>query len=292
VRTDPVGAIALITDLAARCVTTWGRRGRLLGIGMAVPSPVDVARPDELCEVILPAWRGVAVGEALRKRFKVPVLIDNDANLAALGERWWGLAQGVDDFAYIKVATGVGSGHMFGGRIYRGARGLAGEIGHLAMDPRGAPCVCGLRGCLTTLVGAQALVDRARALAPGHPDSVLADREIAIGDIEDAALAGDKLALKVTSEAAHHLGIAIADLLNLLNPSLVIIGGGLARLGELLLTPLQRAVDRGTLITSVRATKIVVSALGARAVAVGAATLMLERAFADPSHFPAAAAGR
>ena len=293
VRSDPAGALALVTELAVRAVKTWGRRtDRLLGVGMAVPSPVDVDRPDELCEVILPAWRGVAVSAALRKRFKVPVLVDNDANLAALGERWWGLGQGVDDFAYIKVGTGIGAGYIIGGRIYRGARGLAGEIGHLAIDPRGPPCVCGNRGCLATLVGAQALVERASALLPRHPASLLGRAEVTISAIEDAALAGDRLALQVTAEAAERLGVAIADLLNLLNPAMVIIGGGLARLGELLLAPLREAVSRRTLVTSSRGTRIATSGLGARAVAVGAATMMLERALTDPSLFPSAAAGR
>lgn len=293
VRSDPAGALALVTELAVRAVKTWGRRtDRLLGVGMAVPSPVDVDRPDELCEVILPAWRGVAVSAALRKRFKVPVLVDNDANLAALGERWWGLGQGVDDFAYIKVGTGIGAGYIIGGRIYRGARGLAGEIGHLAIDPRGPPCVCGNRGCLATLVGAQALVERASALLPRHPASLLGRAEVTISAIEDAALAGDRLALQVTGEAAERLGVAIADLLNLLNPAMVIIGGGLARLGELLLAPLREAVSRRTLVTSSRGTRIATSGLGARAVAVGAATMMLERALTDPSLFPSAAAGR
>ena len=293
VRSDPAGALALVTELAVRAVKTWGRRtDRLLGVGMAVPSPVDVDRPDELCEVILPAWRGVAVSAALRKRFKVPVLVDNDANLAALGERWWGLGQGVDDFAYIKVGTGIGAGYIIGGRIYRGARGLAGEIGHLAIDPRGPPCVCGNRGCLATLVGAQALVERASALLPRHPASLLGRAEVTISAIEDAALAGDRLALQVTGEAAERLGVAIADLLNLLNPAMVIIGGGLARLGELLLAPLREAVSRRTLVTSSRGTRIATSGLGARTVAVGAATMMLERALTDPSLFPSAAAGR
>jgi glucokinase-like ROK family protein len=293
VRTDPTGTLTLMNELATRCVRRWGHKAdRLLGIGVAVPSPVDLARPDELCDVILPAWRGVSVAAALRKRFDVPVLIDNDANLAALAERWWGLGQGVDEAAYIKVATGVGAGHIIGGRIHRGARGLAGEIGHLAIDPRGPACVCGLRGCLTTLVGSQALVERALALRPAYPTSLLTAGELTIGAIEDAALAGDPLALQVVDEAAGHLGIAIANLINLLNPEIVIIGGGLARLGETLLVPLRRAVDLRTLITSVRAATVVTSSLGARAVAIGAATLMLERAFIDPALFPIAAARR
>jgi glucokinase-like ROK family protein len=287
VRSDPAGTLALMTTLSARCVKTWGGRAeQLIGIGIAVPSPVDRTRPDELCEVILPAWRGVAVGAALSARYRIPAEIDNDANLAALAERWWGLGRGVDDFAYIKLATGVGSGQIIGGRIYRGARGLAGEIGHLAIDPRGPRCICGLRGCLTTLVGTAALVERAGELLPMHADSVLARAPITIQAVEEAALAGDPLALRVVGEAADHLGTAIAGLLNLTNPSMVIIGGGVARLGDILLRPLRAAVEARTLITAVRSATIVTSALGARAVALGAATLMLERALNDPGLFP------
>jgi predicted NBD/HSP70 family sugar kinase len=289
VRSDPQGTLALMAELSARCVKTWGGRlDRLVGIGIAVPSPVDRSRPDELCEVILPAWRGVAVGAALSKRYKVAAEIDNDANLAALAERWWGLGRGVEDFAYIKLATGVGSGHIVGGRIYRGSRGLAGEIGHLAIDPRGPRCICGLRGCLATLVGTAALIERAGELVPMHPDSEVARAPITIHAIEEAALRGDPLALRVVGEAADHLGTAIAGLLNLTNPAMVIIGGGVARLGDILLRPLRAAVEARTLITAVRSASIVTSALGARAVAVGAATMMLEGALNNPSLFPVA----
>lgn len=294
VQGDPAGALALMTELSARCVRAWGQRSeRLLGAGIAVPSPVDPARPDQLSELILPAWRGVSVGAALSRRFRIPTLVDNDANLAALAERWWGAGRGVDDFAYIKIATGVGSGHIIGGTIYRGGSGSAGEIGHMAIDPQGPPCVCGLRGCLVTFVGAEALAARAQALAREYPRSALASgRPLTIDALEDAALIGDALALRVVHEAAEHLGIAIAGLLNLMNPSLVILGGGLARLGQVLLEPVRRAVATRTLVISARAAEIVVSGLGARAVAIGAATSMLERALSDPRQFPVAAAGR
>jgi len=293
VRDDPKGSLALVNTLAERCLAAWGGpRSRVLGAGMAVPSPIDPANPDYLNEVVIPTWKGVAVGAALRHRFRIPVLVDNDANLGALAERWWGAGRGVDDFAYIKLATGIGSGFFFDGKIYRGAGGVAGEVGHLSIDPHGEPCGCGLRGCLVTMVGATALVRRARALLEAHPESALAGREFGITVMEDAALAGDALALQVVREAAEHLGVAVAGLLNLLNPELVIIGGGLARLGELLLAPLRDTVRTRTLATSVEASRIVTSQLGARAIAVGAATLLLQRALSDPRHFPAAAARR
>lgn len=293
VREDPPGALALVNELAERCLASWGGpRRRLLGVGMAVPSPVDPGRPDFLNEVVVPGWKGVNVGQALRRRFRVPVLVDNDANLGALAERWWGAGRGVDNFAYVKLATGIGSGFMVDGKIYRGASGIAGEIGHVSIDPSGEPCGCGLRGCLVTVVGAQALLRRARALLRDHPDSALAGREFGITILEDAALAGDALALQVVREAAEHLGIAVAGLLNLLNPSVVIVGGGLARLGDLLLEPLRAVVRSRTLASSLEVSRIVTSQLGARAIAVGAATLLLQRALSDPRHFPVASAAR
>ena len=154
VRTDPEGTRALIAELCATVLAT--RRGsarRLVGIGVAVPSPVDPRHPDHLSEIVLPEWRQAIRLEGLRQRYGVPLWVDNDANLGALAEGWWGAGRGVHDFAYIKVATGIGSGHVIGGKIYRGATGVAGEIGHLAIDPHGGPCICGLRGCLATFVG-------------------------------------------------------------------------------------------------------------------------------------------
>jgi predicted NBD/HSP70 family sugar kinase len=292
VRTNPEGTRALIVELCENCLTKWppGIR-RLVGIGVAVPSPVDPRHPDGLSEVVLPAWQGSLGLGVLTEQYGVPLMVDNDANLAALGERWWGAGREIDDFAYIKVATGVGLGHVINGRIYRGSTGVAGEIGHLAIDPHGLPCICGLRGCLATLVGAPALVARARALLADHPGSVLAGTELTLVSIEDAALAGDALALALVREAAEHLGIAVAGLLNLMNPRLVVLGGGLARLGDVILEPLRETIRHRTLISSLVACEIRTSELGERATAVGAATMVLKAALADSSLFPAAARG-
>jgi predicted NBD/HSP70 family sugar kinase len=141
-------------------------------------------------------------------------------------------------------------------------------------------------------VGSKALLDRARALLASHPGSALAGRDFGITIMEDAALAGDPLALQVVREAAEHLGVAVAGLLNLLNPAVVVMGGGLARLGELLLEPLREVVHSRTLVTSVQESRLVTSQLGARATAVGAATLLLQRALSDPRHFPVTPAAR
>jgi predicted NBD/HSP70 family sugar kinase len=291
VRSDPQGTQSIMLELSEACLKRW-KLGteRLAGVGVAVPSPVDPRYPDRVSDVVMPDWQGVAVGAPLRERFRVPVFVDNDANLGALAERWWGAGRDVDDFAYVKVATGVGAGLIIGKQIYRGATGVAGEIGHLSIDPKGEPCVCGLRGCVATRLGSLALIARATALREEHPQTVLAGKELTITAIEDAALAGDALALQVVDEAAEYLGIAIAGMLNLINPGRVIVGGGLARLGELLLSRLRRAISSRTLLASIAPTEIVTSELGPRTVALGAATLVLQNALADLRHFRTAAA--
>jgi predicted NBD/HSP70 family sugar kinase len=286
VRTDPAGTRRLILELADACLARWGKgRERLAGIGVALPAPVDPRHPHRLSEVVMPAWKGDTGLQALGERYGVPVHLDNDANLGALAERFWGAGRDVDDFAFVKVATGVGSGHIIGGKIYRGASGTAGEIGHLAIDPQGPICICGLRGCLTTFVGTAALLERAAARAKARPASQLARGPITVDALVDAALAGDAAAREVVTEAGEVLGVAVAGLLNLMNPSLVIIGSGVARLGELLLEPLRRTVESRTLVSSLSAARIVTSTLGHRDVAVGAATLALQEALADLRHF-------
>jgi glucokinase-like ROK family protein len=289
VRTDPEGTRRLIAELCDACLRRARiPRRRLMGIGVAVPSPVDPSNPTRLSGLVMPDWHGQLGLDPLASRLGAPLFVDNDANLGALAEQWWGGGRGVDDFAYIKLATGIGSGHVMGGEIYRGATGVAGEIGHLAMDPHGEPCICGLRGCLATFVGSPALVKRATGMLPDHPESVLAGRPMTMDAIEDAALAGDALALRIVRESAEQLGIAIASLLNLLNPSLVILGGGLTRAGEALLEPLRETASRRTLSSSLRVTDIRLSQLGPQAIALGASTLVLKTALEDSRLFPGA----
>jgi len=162
VRTDPEGTRSVIDRLCETCLEQTDRP--LLGIGVAAPCPIDPSNPDELSPVVLPDWNGHLGLEPLAEKHGVPLMVDNDANLGALAEQWWGLGRDFDDMAYIKVATGIGSGHVIGGEIYRGATGVAGEIGHTSVDPKGKACICGLRGCLVTLVGGAALIERVKEL--------------------------------------------------------------------------------------------------------------------------------
>jgi predicted NBD/HSP70 family sugar kinase len=288
VRSDPEGTRALIAELCRQQLQVANPDGApLVGIGVGIPCPLDPSRPDRLSDLVLPDWKGTLGLQPLADSLGVPLFVDNDANLGALAEQWWGVGRGVQDIAYIKVATGIGSGHVIGGEIYRGATGVAGEIGHTAIDPHGKPCICGLRGCLVTLVGGQALRERASELADEHPESRMGGSAPTIEDIEDAALAGDPLALRVAQEAAANLGIAVAGLLNLMNPSMVIIGGDLARLDELLLEPLRETIEKRTLVSSIAAAEIRTGELGSRSIAIGASTLVLKAALSDSRVVPA-----
>ena len=288
VRSDPPGTRQVIAELCRACLEVPVAKGRpLVGIGIAMPCPVDPSHPDRPSKEVLPAWDERLGLDDLGKEYDVPLLVDNDANLGALAEHWWGLGEDVDNLAYIKVATGIGSGHVIGGEIYRGATGVAGEIGHISIDPHGGPCICGLRGCLVTLVGGRAIEARAAELRPEFPQSELTGNKFTVHQIENAALAGDPLALQVIREAAEHLGTAVSGLLNLMNPAVVILGGDLARLGELVLAPLRQSIRSRTLVSSVAAVEILASKLGPRSVAVGAATLVLKAALGDSRMFPA-----
>lgn len=282
VRTDPTGTRRLVFKLCDECLEEWsGGSEQLLRIGLAVPSPVDPVNPKWISEVVIPAWGGRSGVDRLERRYGVPVHIDNDANLGALAEHWWGSGRGVDDFVYIKMSHGIGAGYILNGEIYRGAGGVAGELGHLPIDPSGERCVCGLKGCLATFVSAPALAERVRKLAGKYRKSPLLTAEPDLIQIGRAADTGDPLALRLVEEIAEYLGIAIAGWFNLMNPRLVVLGGDLMAMGDTILDALADKAAPATLVSSAVA-EISMSELGPRAIAIGAATMALEAILADP----------
>lgn len=254
-------------QLVARLVESTGiSPGKVLGVGLGVPGPIDVETGALGSTAILPGWSGINPRQELSDRLGVPVQVDNDANLGALGELVWGGGRGVKDLAYIKVASGVGAGLVIDGRIYRGPGGTAGEIGHITLDESGPVCRCGNRGCLETFTAARYVLELLRG---SHGDGLTIPRMVQL------AREGDPGCRRVTGDVGRHIGMGVASLCNLLNPSRVVLGGDLAEAGELVLGPIRESVSRYAIPSAAQRLSVVPGALGARAEVLGALALVL-----------------
>jgi predicted NBD/HSP70 family sugar kinase len=199
-------------------------------------------------------------------RLGMPVLTENDANLGALAESAWGAGAGYDQVAYIKAATGIGGGLVQDGHLFRGTTGTAGEIGHTTVAEDGPICRCGNRGCLELYAGGAALLT---ALHHSHPDVETLEQVV------ELAHAGHPACMRVLADAGRHIGVAIANLINLFNPRRIIVGGELSRGGDMLLDPMRVAAQRSAVQTAVDAVDIVPGVLGQRAEVLGGLALVL-----------------
>jgi predicted NBD/HSP70 family sugar kinase len=283
-RRGPEGTLEKVRDLVNDSIKeSHLTKKRIMGIGIAVPSPIDQSRPGVLASLLYPAWKEYDILADLEKSFKLPMSVDNDANLGALAEHWWGGGVGLGDLAYVKIGAGIGSGHIVRGEIYRGAGGTAGEIGHVCVDPKGPPCVCGGRGCLVMFIGSDALVARAQKL--------FSDKRAGIADIIRHAESRHSGALALLDEIAAHLGqVLVGTVINVLDPAAIVLGGEICGASELLLEPLQRYVRARMAVASFDAGRIMFSRLGPQSIAVGAATLHLDEALRHPDRFLTAGA--
>lgn len=245
----------------------------VLNIGLGLPAPIT---EDDLVmsSAILPGWVGVNARAEAAKWLGRPVQIDNDANLGALAEYRYGAGRGHQDLVFTKVSSGVGAGLILGGKLYRGANGTAGEIGHLTIDEQGPFCRCGSRGCLETY----ASVGMAQDVLAGQLPNASMD------EIVEAARQGNVSALRMFEDAGLHLGWALAMLANLINPSIVVVGGEMARAGDLLLDAIRIGLRRHAL-ASVSSTMFVTPAeLGDQASVIGALLLAVDRTELIPEH--------
>ncbi|SDO55041.1 ROK family transcriptional regulator [Actinacidiphila guanduensis] len=254
-------------QLVARLVESTGiGRDKVLGVGLGVPGPIDMESGTLGSTAILPGWSGINPRQELTDRLGVPVQVDNDANLGALGELVWGSGRGVRDLAYIKVASGVGAGLVVDGRIYRGPGGTAGEIGHITLDESGPVCRCGNRGCLETFTAARYVLELLRG---SHGDQLTVPRMVQLGR------EGDPGCRRVIGDVGRHIGMGVASLCNLLNPSRVVLGGDLAEAGELVLGPIRESVSRYAIPSAAQRLSVMPGALGPRAEVLGALALVL-----------------
>jgi len=248
-------------ELVAEVLEEAGsERDTVVAVGMGLPGPVR-ATGELGSSTILPGWVGVRAAAAMSERLDLAVTVDNDANLGALAEWTWGAARGSQTIAYVKVSTGIGAGLIVDGRPFRGAGGTAGELGHIVVDPHGPICRCGNRGCLETLVGAQALIE------PLRPSL----GELALGEVLERAHAGDAACRRVLADAGGAIGSAMATLCNLFDPECVVVGGDLAAAGDLLLAPAREALSRAAIADA----ELLPATLGDRAEVLGAIALAL-----------------
>jgi glucokinase-like ROK family protein len=257
---------------------------QLSGVGVGVPGPVSFPEGVPVVPPIMPGWDRYPVRETIGQELGCPATVDNDVNIMALGELHIGLARHVHDFLLLKIGTGVGCGIVVDGKIYRGVSGSAGDIGHIRVDDLGPVCACGNSGCLEAYFGGAALAREAVAVARSGGSPYLAERLAATGtltgeDVAAAAAQGDAAAIRLIRDGGRRVGQVLASLVSFFNPGLVIIAGGVAKLGHVLLAEIRSVVYRRSLPLATGNLPIVLSELGDTAGVIGAARLISDHVY-------------
>ncbi|WP_061295838.1 ROK family transcriptional regulator [Herbidospora cretacea] len=272
-RTEPEKTLVVVGELVDRLLD--GRpRESVLGVGVAIPGPIQRGTGRSGRATTLKPWVDVNPYAAAAEALRLPLAVDNDANLAAVAEATWGAARGLRDVAYVYSAAGIGVGFILNGSLYAGANGTAGELGHTTIDENGEICECGGRGCLNTLANAASITQNLRR---SH------GRELSIGEVITLAHDGDLGCRRVIADAGRHIGLAAANLYNLLDPELIVLGGNLAPAGEILLGPLRESMARRAIHAGEVLPPFIAGELGQDVVvAMGAAAVVLR----DDERFP------
>ena len=283
IRTGPKAILHRVNELLAKARTD-GAYERLDAIGIGVPGPVSFRDGVPVSPPIMPGWDRYPVREVLTSEHGCPAVVDNDVNIMAIGERHGGVAHSVDDFLFVKIGTGVGCGIYLAGGVYRGVDGCAGDIGHIQVDAHGPVCSCGNTGCLEALFSGSALARDALAAARSSESPALAERlaagaSLGARDVSDGAAEGDVACIRLIRDGGRRVGGVLATLVSFANPSMIVIGGGLAQLGHVLLAEIRSVVYRRSLPLATGNLPVVLSELGSRAGVTGAAVLASDVAF-------------
>ena len=276
--------IGRMLDAARHVMAQAGvERSQVAAVGIGAPGPLEVETGVVVAPPNMPGWERVPLKRLIEERLGITTFIENDANAAALGEHRFGAGRGVEHMIYVTVSTGIGGGLILDGELYHGATGMAGEIGHVTIVPYGPLCGCGNRGCLEALASGTSVARQARERVARGVPTLMAD--LAEGDPEritarlvaEAAGRGDVEAQEILAEAMGYLGIGMATLVNLFNPQLIVIGGGLTNIGEAMFEPVRRAIDRHAFRVPAQAVRVVQAGLGDKVGVLGAAAVALAR---------------
>jgi glucokinase-like ROK family protein len=286
IETGPEAGLGRVEQLFDQLVaTTAALPGRLWGIGIAVPGPVEFVSGQPISPPIMPGWDGYPIRERFERRYGAPVWVDNDVNVLALGEWRSGVAAGHDDVVVIKIGTGIGAGIISGGRLHRGAQGSAGDVGHIQVsdDPE-VICRCGNIGCLEALAGGGALGWAGEAAAlegrSARLQTALDQRgRVTAQDVARAASSGDPVAVALLQSAGRRIGSMLASVVNFFNPSMIVIGGGVANSPDLFLASIRESVYRRSLPLATRDLLIQRSSLGALAGVIGGSSMVVDELF-------------
>ena len=270
-------------EAIARCVTEtaaaagYRRKEDIISVGVGIPG---IANADgEVIKCTNLVWFHMPFREVFRKYLDVPVFIDNDANVAALAESVAGVSAGTSSSVFITIGTGIGGGIIINGKIWSGFHGIGGELGHVILDLNGVPCTCGNRGCLERYCSATALIRMGREAVAENPDSLIlksvgGDPDIIEArTVIDAARVGDPVAVRVYDEYISYLAQAVASVVNLLDPEVIVIGGGVSKAGDFLMDPLRREYPKYVIFNDQPMPEVKLAVLGSRAGVIGAAML-------------------
>lgn len=282
VGSGPVAILNALVNMVDELLATHDLgRNQLKAVGMGVPCLLEKA--GSVCRFSPNLfWQDVDIGSFWRRHFSCPLAVDNDVRLGALAECTWGAGQGAHDLLFVAVGTGVGSGLILGGEIYRGSKGFAGEIGHMTLLPDGPVCNCGNRGCLETYVAGPAIARRARTAMAKDKESLLwqlcegKDNALTAELVSQAADKGDHLAQQIWEDTGRYLGIGLASVATLLNPERIIVGGGVAQAGEKLFQPLWQTLTERVHTVSGLDYPVLPAALGSETGVLGAIATALK----------------
>ena len=278
---QPDWVIQQASEIIARAFSKSQELGlSVLGMGVGVPGLIDVSTGTVLFAPNL-RWHDVPIRDELQKRFHIPVTVDNDANTAALGEKYFGVARDSDIFVYLGAGVGLGGGVFIDDQLYRGYKGYAGEVGHMTIVEDGELCNCGNRGCWETLVSQTAVLKRVeRAIQAGKPCCLAPDGKprstpITIGDVFQAAQDGDPVARDALHETGRYLGVGVANLVNIFNPEMVILGGILSRGGDIILPAIKDVLKERAFYEEYDKVDVKISTYGFDACVMGGIALVL-----------------
>ncbi len=253
------------------------------GISLAVAGAIDMTRGIVTASPNLPGWCDVPLRDIIGERFKTSTFLINDAKAAALGEHRYGAGKGVKNLLFLTVSTGIGGGIIIDGELYFGKSGSAGELGHMTIDVDGPRCLCGNSGCLEVLASGGAVAREAIKRVQSGEKSIITEivggkvEEITAETVSKAAEQGDPVALGVISKAAKYLGVGMANIVNIFNPEMLIVGGGMSKMGELLLAPARHQVQAHAFRLAAEAVRIVPALLGDDSGVLGAAAFAVSQ---------------